>query len=295
MERWERKRIERKLGLPTMGESMADSQAVLVNQEGELSSWLATTFNKNFDDYDKAIDAVYNTTNVGGSRLHHILDNQHSILGAFKAAENVRADDSFLDEILQASEHLIRDTASVSGINPFFSLPPDQFHSLADCVRHFGVSKIMLADALSVNGPEVIGGIVALGGGIKLARDKRIDEISKLSGACMVSSIVAANPLLLTVAVTGLVYVINQAPETKPALVKAGKGAVVSGSAIAAGAILGGSIWIGCLASMAAAVAVRYCLDQPEKAVERANILINEGVRLSRIVNQLYINWTVKI
>ena len=295
MERWERRRIERKLGLPTIGEALADSQAVLVGQEGELASWLAATFNKNFDDYDKAIDAVYNTTHVGGARLHHILDGQHSLFGAFKAAEGVRADDTFVDELMQASEHLIRDTASISGINPFFTLSPYQFDSLADCVRHLGVSKIMLADALTVNGPEVIGGILALGGGIKLARDKRNDEVSKLAGACMVSSLVAANPLLLTVAATGLVYVINQAPETKPTLVKAGKGAIVSGSAIAAGAILGGSLWTGCLASMAAAVAVRYCLDKPEKALERANMVLNEGVKLSRIMKQSYFNWSVNI
>lgn len=284
MERWERRRLEKKMGLPTAGEALADAQAILSGQEGTIAAWLAATFNKNFDDYDRAIDAVYNATHVGGSRFHHIVDGQHTLFGAFKAVEGVRADDSFIDELMQASEHLVRDTASVSGINPFFGLSPDQFDSLAACVQHLGVSKIMLADALTVNGPEVIGGILALGGGLKLARDKRNDDISNLAGACMVSSLISANPLLLTVAATGLVYAIKQSPDVKSTIIKSGKGALVSGSAIAAGTMLGGTLWTGCLASMATAVAVRYCLDKPDKALERANSIINEGVRLSRIV-----------
>lgn len=84
-----------------------------------LASWSAEKFNHNFDDYDRAIDAVYNSTHVGGSSYHHLLDGQHSILGAFQAVKDVKTDDSFVTEFLQAGEHLLRDTASISGVNPF--------------------------------------------------------------------------------------------------------------------------------------------------------------------------------
>jgi hypothetical protein len=48
-----------------------------------MAGWLADKFNKNFDEYDAAIDAIYNKTHIGGSRYHHLIDGQHDIFGAF--------------------------------------------------------------------------------------------------------------------------------------------------------------------------------------------------------------------
>ena len=45
---------------------------------------------------------------------------------------DVSADDSLLKEITEAEEHLLRDMASISGINPLFSLTPEQFNRLAE-------------------------------------------------------------------------------------------------------------------------------------------------------------------
>jgi hypothetical protein len=53
---------------------------------GDVASWFADKFNKNSNVYDTAIDAVYNRSHVGGSGLHHIVDGNHSIWGALKAA-----------------------------------------------------------------------------------------------------------------------------------------------------------------------------------------------------------------
>lgn len=146
------KRFE--LGLPTLDKTVIPFNVGLTEGSHPLAQWLAIEFNHNFNEYDRAIDSVYNSIHIGGSQYHHILDGQHSFLGALHAAHNANIDDSFLRELVGASEHLLRDTASISGINPFFSLTPDQFNHLSDLTQQIGVSKPFLADALTVNGPE---------------------------------------------------------------------------------------------------------------------------------------------
>ncbi|MCA9546008.1 MAG: hypothetical protein KC613_16505, partial [Myxococcales bacterium] len=93
--------------------------AILASSAGDaLARWTADTFNHNSSVYDAAIDSVYNQTHVGGSALHHLVDGQHSIAGAFEAAAAALPDDSLFDEVSATVEHLLRDLASVSGINP---------------------------------------------------------------------------------------------------------------------------------------------------------------------------------
>jgi hypothetical protein len=157
--------------------------AALVAGSHSLAQWMAENYNHNFDEYDAAIDSVYNSTHIGGSSYHHLLDGQHTLLGAFHAARDVNTDDSFAKEIAQAGEHLLRDTASVSGINPFFSLTPDHFDRLADLAKHIGISKPFLADALTINGPELLGGTVALAASLMLGRQPDPTRLSVLSGA----------------------------------------------------------------------------------------------------------------
>lgn len=134
-------------------------EGIVGGQPGhELAQWLADKFNKNFDAYDAAVDAVYNQTHVGGSAYHHIIDGQHSIWEAFKSVQDVKIDDSWASELGQSAEHLIRDVASVSGVNPFFTLSPEQFNSVGSLVNNIGVTKEFLADALTINGTELLGG-----------------------------------------------------------------------------------------------------------------------------------------
>ncbi len=52
-----------------------------------LAQQLAAAINTpNSTVYDKAIDSVYLSTHTGGSQLHHLVDGQHDIFGAFEAA-----------------------------------------------------------------------------------------------------------------------------------------------------------------------------------------------------------------
>ena len=79
--------------------------------------------------YDKAIDSVYLSTHTGGSQLHHLVDGQHDIFGAFEAAARALPDDSTWQEVMGTAYHLGKDLFAVSGL-PVVSLRPEQFQSM---------------------------------------------------------------------------------------------------------------------------------------------------------------------
>jgi hypothetical protein len=273
-----------RLGYMGDGRIPIGMDAGLVMGSHSLAQWMAKEFNYNFDDYDQAIDAVYNQTHVGGSGYHHILDGQHSVWGAFRAVKDVKADDSFLTEFLQAGEHLLRDLASVSGINPFFSLTSEQLETLAQIVQPFGISKPFLVDALTVNGPELVGGMIAVLSALLVGKKQDPAAVSRLSGAYILSSIASGNPVLFPIAAGGLVYSLRKSENKQEALIQGGKGAIVSGGAMLVGGLVGGPVWIGCLASVAAAISLNYAIENPDKTFTRVKEIIKPTSSILRKV-----------
>ena len=232
-----------------------------------LASILAKEFNHNFDAYDKAIDTAYLAGEGGGSALHHLLDGQHSIWGALKAVRGVSLDDAFIQELNEASEHLMRDLCSVSGINPLFSMSRETFDSIAEHLAPLGVSKMYLADALTVNGPEILGaslGILAMLLGRKSLDNSRMSE---LTGSLVLSSLISANPVLLPVAAYSMYKCCKTRGEMSWAQLchSTGKGAIVTGTVATVSLTIGGPIWIGLAAGLAAAVGVRASMGKIER------------------------------
>ncbi|SHF12197.1 hypothetical protein [Caloramator proteoclasticus] len=256
-----------------LGESLKNKSynlnTVLTAQEDLIAHLFAGYFNKNFDAYDRAIDSVYNLTRVGGSGLHHLVDGQHTIFGALRAVKDVSEDDSFFKELSEATEHLFRDSMSVSGINPFISFTPDEFNKLAEIAKKFGISKTMLKDALTFNGPELVGGLLGITSLMFFSKTKDEERLSELSAAYLISSISALNPILFPFAAYKLINVVKDSDQKIQTLKSAGKGAIISGTSIAVSSLIGGPMWISCIASIGATVAVRYAIEKPDKAYEK--------------------------
>lgn len=179
--------------------------AVLASPAGDaLARWTAQTYNHNSSVYDAAIDAAYNTTHVGGSALHHLVDGHHTLAGAFDAAAGALPHDSLYDEVAGAVEHLLRDMASVSGINPLVSFEPSTLGSLQDgLAATLGVSRSWTADALTINAPEALGGSL---GALSLVlgwRQADAVRFGRLAGSLGIAALLSANPLLGLVALAG--------------------------------------------------------------------------------------------
>lgn len=262
-------------------------EGVVGGEQGhELAKWLADKFNKNFDAYDSAIDAVYNQTHEGSATYHHIVDGQHSVWGAFSSVQDVKVDDSWASELGQAAEHLVRDVASVSGINPFFTLSPEQFSKIGSLLNdNLGIPKAFLADALTINGPELLGGSIALIASIMMGRKADPSRLSYFSGGCLLSSLISANPMLMPIAAGSMAYAIYKAENKKQILLTAGKGSIVSGSALLVSSLVGGPAWIGCVAGLMTGIAVAKAIENPEKAFAYTRKLVEPARNIFKQVS----------
>ncbi|MEW6278564.1 MAG: hypothetical protein AB1758_08090 [Candidatus Eremiobacterota bacterium] len=239
-----------------------------------LAGWFADRFNHNSNVYDRAIDAVYNRTHVGGASFHHILDGNHSLWGAFRAAHDALPHDSFWDEFKGAAEHLARDTCSVAGINPFFSLSPGTFRGLADTL---GVSRSWLGDMLTFNMPELIGaglGVLPLALGWNRLGTERFAEMTATTA---LASVVSANPLLLAVSVTAAVRTaaLWKREDTVPALRGLARGALTTGTAVMVSSALGFSPWLGAAVGIGAALGARHYFNRFAGTSEGAGQLVD--------------------
>ncbi len=65
--------------------------------------------------YDKAMDAEYIATSIGGG-LHRLFDGGHTIYGAFKAAHGASTEDSLLQEFFGSILGLFRDVTTPGGL-----------------------------------------------------------------------------------------------------------------------------------------------------------------------------------
>ena len=65
--------------------------------------------------YDKAMDAGYLATHVGGGN-HRLFDGGHTIAGAIEAGRNASTEDSVIQEALGTVQGLLRDGTTSKGL-----------------------------------------------------------------------------------------------------------------------------------------------------------------------------------
>lgn len=241
------------------------ANALLANQEfsNTIAAWTADTFNtKKADKWDAAIDARFNSGEGGSSATHHIEDGSHSVLGAFEAAFSVQgSEDSSITAALNTVEHLFRDLASKSGINPFIHLTPAQLDGLQDFAGTFGISKSWVNDFLQFNAPEVLGAFFAIVpfwlGWSKMDEEK----FAEIAGSTIVAGIISANALLGLIALIAMARLFSkrrlQEVDVKKVVLKGGAGALHSGVVYTASAIIEGPAAVGILVGLVVVYGIR--------------------------------------
>lgn len=214
------------------GHSMAQQLAEMINTP-------------NVTVYDKAIDSVYLNTHTGGSQLHHLVDGQHDIFGAFDAAAKALPNDSTWQEVMGTAQHLGKDLFSVSGL-PVVSLEPSQYQTMSTWMNeHLHVPKSWLGDLLQINGLELFSGILSVVAVVVGCKQSDVKQLAELAAASGLAGMLTANPIGLCAAAIALVLAWKQRGQTSKEL---GKGLLVgagtAGAAMTAGsaaiALLGG-------------------------------------------------------
>ena len=194
--------------------------------------------------YDKAIDSFYLSLHTGGSKLHHLVDGQHDIFGAFEAVSKALPDDSLWQELMGTAQHLGKDLFSVSGL-PVVSLEPGQFHATSTWLNeHLHIPKDWLGDMLQINSLELFGGVLSTAAVVVGCKQKDVKKLAELAAASGLAGTLAANPISMCAAAIALTMAWKQQQEDSAGL-KRGLlvGAGTSGAAMATGtavAALGG-------------------------------------------------------
>lgn len=154
--------------------------------------------------YDKAIDSLYLSTHTGGSQLHHLVDGQHDIFGAFEAAAKALPDDSLWQEVMGTAQHLGKDLFSVSGL-PVVSLRPDQFSGMSSWLsENLHISKRWLGDLLQINGLELFSGVLSVVAVVIGCKQADMQQLAELSAASGLAGILTANPIGMCAAAVAL-------------------------------------------------------------------------------------------
>ena len=181
----------------------------------QLAEWINTA---NTTAYDKAIDSVYLSTHVGGSQLHHLLDGQHDIFGAFEASARALPDDTLWQELMGTAGHLGKDLFSVSGL-PVISLDPAGYASASSWLQeHLFIPKHWLGDLLQINGLELFAGVLSSAAVVMGCRQADVRQLAELASAGGLAGVLSANPIGLCAAVVALAMACKVQRAGDPAL-----------------------------------------------------------------------------
>lgn len=111
---------------------------------GDLNSWIGKLADGPVTIYDRAMDAEYLSTHVGGS-LHRLFDGGHTVTGAFKAARDASPDDNIIQEAWGTVLGLFRDGVTPRGL-PIFSWDKDAFDGIASTLDSISAPLALVGD-----------------------------------------------------------------------------------------------------------------------------------------------------
>lgn len=209
--------------------------------------------------YDKAMDAAYLETHIGGGN-HRLFDDGHTLLGAIKAAHEASPDDTLIQEALGGMQGLLRDGSTPKGL-PLANWDKATYDSVADSLKsNFGIPKSWFNDLNSYDVGELLGGAVGAVSLIFGWNKAETESFASLATGMGMSAAVSANPLLLAVSVVAFgraFHKANHADEYVELAEGGLKGAIGTGASlgtIALVGVAGGPAGVALLAGVTAGV-----------------------------------------
>ena len=230
-------------GKDSQAQIMSILQGLLASSEGSalVNSWLQEMVSGRPTIYDRAMDAAYNATHIGGGN-HRLFDGGHSLVGAFQAARDASPDDSIFKEAAGLLQALARDATTPRGL-PLVTWDQETFNGLTDSLGRVGIPREWVIDMVSYDAAEVIGASVGV---LAIALNWNSDDVeqfAQLVGGMGLSAVVGANPLLLMVTVVALAKAYHTARKTgdwKEFADGLARGGICTGAVILVTSMVGG-------------------------------------------------------
>ena len=215
--------------------------------------------------YDKAMDAEYLATSIGGGN-HRMFDGGHTLAGAFEAVRGASAEDTVLQEAFGYMQGLFRDLTTPMGL-PLANWDKGTYDQVSGYLQsQFSIPKGWFYDINSFDAAEVFGAGVGVVAVFFCWNRAESEQFGRLAGGMGLTAALSANPLLLIVAVAALARAFQVARiegRTGDAVDGLFRGTVTAATplvAVSAVAALGGpaglALLVGLIAGILAAKAV---------------------------------------
>ena len=197
------------------------ANGLLATTQGLLASTLSTDLNGLLASmvdgpatiYDKAMDAVYLATRIGGGN-HRLFDGGHTILGAFRAVRDASPDDTIVEEAMGLLQSLFRDMTTAKGL-PLANWDKATYDKVAGFLAsEFLIPKDWYYDLNSYDAAQLLGGIIGVVATGLCWNRADTESFAKLVGGMGVSALSRASPLLLVVTVVALARAFHKAHHT---------------------------------------------------------------------------------
>ncbi|MDE0648933.1 MAG: hypothetical protein OXI12_01140 [Gammaproteobacteria bacterium] len=278
------------------GGLLATTQGLLASAlSTDLNALLQSTVEGSATVYDKALDATYLATHIGGGN-HRLFDGGHTVAGAIAAVRDASPDDTAIQEAMGFVQAMFKDVTTPRGL-PLANWDKATYDRVSGYLQsNFGIPRDWFYDLNSYTAPELLGGVVGVVATALMWNRADTEEFSTLVAGMGVSAAMSANPLLLVVTVVALAKAFHKArqegeyAEFVDGHLKGGIGAGASLAAASQVAVLGGPAGLALLAGLSAGILAHKATDKVsvrqigEFMAERAKAAAKEteGLRWAR-------------
>lgn len=216
--------------------------------------------------YDKAMDANYLATHIGGGNYHRLFDGGHTIWGAIRAGHAASPDDNIIQEAVGTLQGLLRDVSTPRGL-PIANWDRETYRQVAETLEsNFHIPKRWFYDINTYKPADLLGAAVGVVALIFSWNRADTETFSKLVAGMGLSAVFTANPLLLILTVVALGRAFHKARQTgEYAEFVDGqfKGAVGAGATLGAVSLVGvagGPAGAALIAGLAAGILAQYAV-----------------------------------
>ena len=259
-------------GMNPQTQTFAALQSLLANADlsRAINDWLQGLVAGTPTIYDRAMDATYNATHIGGG-LHRMFDGSHTIPGAFQAVRNASPDDNIFQEAAGLLQGLARDATTPMGL-PLVNWDQGTFSGLADTLGSLGIPRDWLVDMVNYDAVELVGSSIGV---IAIAlnwNNEDVEEFSSLVGGMGLSAAVSANPLLLLVTIVALAkafHIARKSGDWKEFSDGLARGGICTGAVLLVMSLVGGPAVVVLLTGICVGVVAHRATGKCERGRDR--------------------------
>ena len=159
---------------------------------------------------DKAMDAKYNATRLGGG-LHRLFDGGHTLLGACQAAKKADIDGGIVARAMGVMLGLSRDVTTPAGL-PFFTWDKDTYDRASSYLKNtFGIPKKVFSDLNTYRATDIISSLMSSATLLFRWSDGEAEDFARIATTTGLSAIAKRNPIVAVVTIAALAKALVEA------------------------------------------------------------------------------------